>query len=197
MGAILGLVGIAAILGFLGGLIILLASYIYDGIFKMKNIVIEITPSINGDGSKGLIQVKNKGGAPVTNLILTIESPKEIMSYSNFSTLSGVTFKEIAPTILRADVPKFIHGDGSLLLVYTTISGSQTAYYSNYSAYATYDEGSQKGKLLSSTFLDPRDTLIGLSIGIGLIITLGLTAVIMLFEFLKTLRLSKIRESIK
>jgi hypothetical protein len=197
MQTLLALAGIAAVLGFLGGMIFMLVSYTYVEILGKGDIVIEIMPTVDGDGSKGLIQVRNIGGEPVTNLILTIESPKEIVSYSNFSTLTGITINKITPTILRADAPKFVHGDGSLMLVYTVINGSQSTHYSNYSAYATYDQGSVRGKMISLTSVDPQDPIIRLGIGIGLITTSVLTTVVILFEFVNISRLYKIRETIK
>jgi hypothetical protein len=193
------LAAIIATLGFLGTMITLLINNIYSDLINVHNIVVEITPAVDGDSCKGLIEVRNSGKAPVTNLSLIIKSSEE-MTYSNFSSVSGVTFKPLSTTILRADVPKFIHGDGSVILVNTTIKGNQGVCDSSYSAYATYDQGSVKGNFRSSS-IDPRGTMIGMSIAIGLVITLAFTAVIMAYELLNILwrsnRQNKIRQNIK
>lgn len=128
------------LLGILGGLIVLIADYLLTGLRDFPEVIVNILPNKKST----LFRVTNEGNIPVTNMVLTIRTPATIINYSNYSSIP-LTVSKIGPTIIRAEVPRFIHGKGSVIEISTVTKGNQDLNPDDFSAHATYDQGSTTG----------------------------------------------------
>ena len=117
---------------------------IYNQTFGKPHVNIQVMPSSN----KALIELTNGGYSPATNLSLFVETPKNITAvYKHFST-ANITLLKYIHNLLEMHVQKFVQGDGSKIILETIIDRGTlqpNEYYDNYTARASYDQGSDLG----------------------------------------------------
>lgn len=114
--------------------------------YNKPNVNIWISPDV-GDNRKAIIRITNNGAASATNLTLTVDTPKEILSATEKLATVRTQPLESNQTTVKLFIPQLIHGDGSIVEIETLIDANQSATY-NYIAYATYDQGSTKQSIL-------------------------------------------------
>ena len=85
------------LLGVLGRVIVSMIGYLVMRLRDFHAIVIDILPNEN----KTLFRITNDGNVPVTNMILTIRTPTEIVEFSNYSS-TPLSVRKIDSTIIRA-----------------------------------------------------------------------------------------------
>jgi hypothetical protein len=129
-----------------GGGIAFLIFHILTDIQKVPAVQIEIIRN-NDDPNKTITKITNNGEGWVTHLGLTLRTPGEITKYSAFTSADFMSLKNISSNVLRANVSKLAPGSGSEILIYTTVKKDEDIPYSNYLAYAVYDQGSVKREL--------------------------------------------------
>lgn len=129
-----------------------LIAIILSGLFggtAIINFIISafFTPSVNtyiyvepGDKHKAIVTMVNEGKAPAKNLLLTIHSPANISNYKIFSTENYSKLNY--PSALQVFVPRFVHGEGSLINVDLMVDPKANISSSEYTVYSTHDQGS-------------------------------------------------------
>jgi hypothetical protein len=88
---------------------------------------------------QAIVNIKNEGRISAHNLILSVNSSTGISNFNIHST-ENYTLIQNGSTTLKIYVPRFSHGQGSLIIMNITYSEHRTAY--PMTVYGTYDEGS-------------------------------------------------------
>jgi hypothetical protein len=129
---------IALVLGG-SGIVDLINSYFYK-----PSVFIAVVPDNKTTNSTTTIDVTNKGSAPATHLKLTLSAPGKIDDYDVNSTEDYQEVYAQNSTSLVLNIPRFIHGEGSLIKLNLKLENISSSGSDNYVAYATYDQGSLK-----------------------------------------------------
>lgn len=99
-----------------------------------------IIPS--SDGRTAKISVGNNGMSPATNVTLTVIAPMKILGIKSSFGTDEIKTLSFNGTIMKAVIPKIVQGPGSLVEINLVIDAPSGSYYSNYTGYATYNQGS-------------------------------------------------------
>jgi hypothetical protein len=142
---------------------ILLTSY-SSHISNKPDVSVNVIPNADRDGRKALILVVNDGSSAATNMSLTIEANKKIISITNEFTSTSVTISGFNKTLFAMhtsrninqpsiilNIARFVPGSGSIIKLVTFIDAKQDQFYYNYNVSAAYDQGSVMGKVLKPT----------------------------------------------
>jgi hypothetical protein len=126
----------------LGVTVLLGGSGLVDYIISEKpSVFIAVVPDNNTTDSTATVEVTNRGSAPATHLKLKLDAPGIIDDYDVDSTEDyEVVFKNSTSLVLN--IPRFIHGEGSIVKVYLKLENILSSGSDDYIAYATYDQGS-------------------------------------------------------
>ena len=135
-----GLQIVSSIIG--SSLLVFAITTFYSDFFNKPNVSARIIPNINSSS----IELANNGRVPANNLILTVQSPENIVDYEIFTTENRTIMVEEDNQTLVAKLPRFVHGDGSLISIeiFSAAEQESDSFNQNYVVYATYDEGSLK-----------------------------------------------------
>jgi hypothetical protein len=116
----------------------------------------------NSDSKEGIIQIKNIGRGPATNMTVYIESKSIIVNVSqvspfrvtlpgfNNSVLPMYSPKTINNKFFQFSTSKFVQGEGAFIDIYLTFKESQEI--EDLVALAIYDQGSALAKIVHSFF---------------------------------------------
>jgi hypothetical protein len=109
--------------------------------YNQPNVFIAVEPDNRTTDSTATINVTNRSSAPATNLKLTINAPGVIDDHDVNGTEN---YKEIFDnsTSLVLDIPRLVHGQGSIIEIILELKNISSTGSGNYTAYATYDQGS-------------------------------------------------------
>jgi hypothetical protein len=92
-----------------------ITNYYYE-FYNQPKLVIDITPNNNEDYRSVTINVTNNGVESAKNLLLTIRSPGDITDSRIFYTENlTIDDKLTKDDLLQVHIPRFIHGEGSLV----------------------------------------------------------------------------------
>jgi hypothetical protein len=139
-------------------------------------------------------KVINNGEMPVDNLKLKILSKYEIINYTkDFSTIPVET-EVISSKIIEANTSKLVQGAGSSILISAYVSESKPTGVDKYSAYAVYDQGSNKADFIpviheiekKILVLDKSIRISLLALGIAIFGAALILTLIKFFDYLKT-----------
>lgn len=139
---------VTSVLGIGSGIILFGVTTFYTDFYNKPNVHILVSPD-EIDTRLATIEVTNTGRNPATDLRLSIEAPKELVSYA-VSHSENVTIAEHKGASLVLVIPRLAYGDGSFVRIYTMIKAEPNTSLTNYTTYATYNEGSTKGTLTLS-----------------------------------------------
>jgi hypothetical protein len=109
--------------------------------FYTPNVNIEIISNKN-HGHESTVSVNNRGSAPATNVLLTVETPANISYYKIFSTENHTEKSKLSSNELQIYMPRLIHGQGSMVRINTVVDEKSNVTLGAYTAYITYDQGS-------------------------------------------------------
>jgi hypothetical protein len=126
--------------------------------FYTPNVNIEIISNKN-HGHESTVSVNNRGSAPATNVLLTVEAPANISYYKIFSTENHTEKSKLSPDELQIYMPRLIHGQGSMVRINAVVDEKSNVTLGAYTAYITYDQGSSK---LLKTVLEKPQSLFDL-----------------------------------
>jgi hypothetical protein len=145
-----------AVIGISGVILPAFSTPLINQIYNKPSLSIDIGPV--GPG-KTMINLTNSGTMPATNLSLIVtvnNANKNISNITNLFSTVTVTLalpkspnstlainqpSQISSRLVEIHVKKFVNGDGSIIRL--LVDGKDTRY-SDYTAYATYDQGSKK-----------------------------------------------------
>jgi hypothetical protein len=112
-----------------------------------------------------LIDIANAGNAPATNLSLLFKpvgANPEIFSITNFFSTTDLILpkynntilepgssKTVKDSFLNIEIPKLVHGEGSVVRLSTSVNNSK---YLDFLVYAVYDQGSDSIFLKNGSF---------------------------------------------
>jgi hypothetical protein len=158
------LITILTIAGTIGAAIIPILLNTYAGQTSNKpDVNLVVTPNLNHDGRKALIELTNRGSGAATSLSLTIQAPKNINTITNEFSSIDITMprfnnvfldmhapKPINQSSLKLYIAKFSAGSGSVIRLETLMDGDakQDSSYYDYTVSAAYDQGSTIGKVI-------------------------------------------------
>jgi hypothetical protein len=125
------------------GLIISAFTSFYNDIYNKPNLQIKILHN-DVDRNISTIKVTNQGRLPANNLMLTVETPANIIDYNIFNTENVTVLNTTAnnPKLLELYVPRLVQGEGSIIKIVMLMNIKKTTEYDDYNIYVTYDEGS-------------------------------------------------------
>lgn len=156
-------VTILTLVGTIGAAIIPILLNMYGSQISNKpDVNLAVTPNLNNDSRKSLIELRNHGSSTATNLSLTIQTPNNISSITNEFSSTDITIPKFNKTSLDMHVPKTINqrslklyiakfsgGSGSIAKLETLMNNAkQNSSYYNYTLTAAYDQGSTTGKVM-------------------------------------------------
>jgi len=95
------------------------------------------------DGPATIITVTNKGFASATHIILTVQSPQNIVKEKVIFSTENITKTKNETRTIQYYLPRLVQGSGSIEIFIQTKEKPNTAH-PNFLIYATYDQGSIK-----------------------------------------------------
>ena len=116
-------------------------SIFYSDYYKTPTICITVKPEKHSESV--VVEAKNHGRDRARGLVLTIESPNNIINKTVLAT-ENVTSMKQNQTILSLNLPRFSNGEGSVIKINVWTNSPQSSLIENINAYATYEKGSTK-----------------------------------------------------
>jgi hypothetical protein len=191
------------------GLAISGVTFFINEVYFKPNLEIKLLPNeLNGDLST--VTVRNIGNVAANNVLLTIQLPNKIISYSIFTTenatliinpnekedVVGYNFFNISTRatnentgVVELYVPRFVQGNGSLIKVVAFTDPQEDSNNRNYGVYTTYDGGSTwTGVFRMLTFQERIN-----SIWDALVFTLSIVPSIIAYSYFAWTRLFRMR----
>lgn len=110
-------------------------------ISEKSSVFIGVVPNNKTTDSTATVNVTNRGSAPATHLKLTLDAPGKIYDYDVNSTEDYEVYTKNS-TSLVLNIPRFIHGEGSVIKVNLKLENISSSGSDDYIVYATYDQGS-------------------------------------------------------
>ena len=116
-------------------------SIFYSDYYKTPTICITVKPEKYSEAV--VVEAKNHGRDSARGLVLTIESPDNIINKTILATENVTSIKQ-NHTILSLNLPRFSNGEGSVIKINVWTNSPQSSLIENMNAYATYEKGSIK-----------------------------------------------------
>ena len=131
-----------------GGILVATFNVFYNDFVREPNIMLYVK-SVNSHTGKAVIEFRNVGLEPATNFIVDIQAPVDNITASEKPTGQNITLSKTSNDTIRAYIPRFVHGEGSMgqIVITGNKKGNGEITERNYTLYSTYDQGSTLGTL--------------------------------------------------
>jgi hypothetical protein len=161
---------------------------IYNDVYNKPALHVKIIQS-EIDRRISTIGVTNVGRVPVSDVILTIVPPEEIIDHKLDNTENVTTFSDSG--FLKLFIPRLASGEGSIIKA-VIVTAAKNLNNKDYTVYATYNGGSIKVEAVERS-LTPEEQFIGFIDTWGIFTILIISAVVLVIPALD-LAIKKRRE---